>query len=303
MFQGRHELFRFAKYCTGTASIFTAAIVLQFGFLLKDYQPRHLLTPIFVGLVLSILIGHLGVLRLRIENNMRTKSLLTSRLGHEFRTPLNTIMGFAQILRASESPHLNAQQQEQLNEILVACRHMQQLISDIIEHERLEQGRLDLHLTSCHALTIAAECHPLIAPLARKRQIYVDLMPAHGNDPAIIADPLCLKQVLIYLLTNAVDASPKGGQVRLHAHYTPDSYMRISIIDNGPDIAPTLHADIFEPFGRHMLESDHEYSSGIGLSIARDFVQLMHGRIGIKANPDGGTIFWLELPLAQGNAI
>jgi signal transduction histidine kinase len=132
---------------------------------------------------------------------------------------------------------------------------------------------------------------------AQKRGIGIQ---NHVTDAAwlrVLADEMRLKQVLLNLLSNAVKYNREQGSVTIYAGLIDGNHLRISIADTGQGVAPGRHDDLFQPFSRVGMEDSAIEGTGIGLSICKQLMQLMHGDIGHADNPGGGSIFWITLPL------
>ncbi len=222
------------------------------------------------------------------------KSRFLSRTSHELRTPLNSILGFAQLL---EMEPLSPKQQEYVRHILKAGRHLLELINEILEISRAEAGRLPLSPEPIQVQEAFQEALSLIAPLARKRGI--ELLPEPvAEDLYLWADRQRLHQILLNLLANAVKYNRPGGKVWLRAQMKGEGRVRIEVEDTGVGIDRERLNRIFEPFERMEGEEEGE-GTGLGLTLARRFVEAMEGKIGVESQPGRGSLFWFELPQAE----
>lgn len=215
-------------------------------------------------------------------------------MSHELRTPMNAILGFAQMLETEEG--LSADQQDNVHEILKAGKHLLELINEVLDLAKIEAGRIDLSMEGVDLPDLAQECVQLVAPLAARRGIAVDIAADAGQ--MAFADRNRLRQVLLNLLSNAIKYNVEGGQVRLTAHAVDDGKIRIAVRDTGPGIAPEKLPLLFQPFNRLGQEAGEIEGTGIGLTIVRRLVELMGGTVGVESAPGEGSTFWVELAAA-----
>lgn len=144
---------------------------------------------------------------------------------------------------------------------------------------------------------LVGECLRMTAPMAEARGVQFDV---YGLDGQVLrADRTRLRQVLLNLLTNAVKYNHPQGRVLVEAAALPGDWVRLAITDTGPGIAADRLNELFQPFQRLGAEFSEVEGSGIGLTIARQLVELMGGRIGVDGRPGAGARFWIELPAAH----
>lgn len=227
------------------------------------------------------------------ERANQAKSDFLSSMSHELRTPLNAILGFAQILDCDDV--LNADQHDNVQEIIKAGRHLLDLINQVLDLAKIEAGQVDLTLEPVLLEELIETCRQLIQPLIDQADL--TLMIDVPADCAYYAraDRLRLKQVLINLLSNAVKYNRRGGTVRIAvATAAAPQCLRIEISDTGRGIAPEHLKSLFQPFNRLGLTGIE--GTGIGLSISRRLVEMMGGEIGVRSTLGEGSTFWVELP-------
>jgi PAS domain S-box-containing protein len=224
----------------------------------------------------------------------RAKSEFLSSMSHELRTPLNAIIGFAQILETDEK--LSADQQDNVHEILKAGRHLLELINEVLDLAKIEAGRIDLSMEGVELPDLAQECVQLVAPLAARRGIAVDIAVDAGQ--MVFADRHRLRQVLLNLLSNAIKYNHEGGRVTLAARASSGDRVRIEVRDTGPGIPAEKLPLLFKPFSRLGKEASNIEGTGIGLTIVRRLVELMGGTVGVESAPGEGSTFWVELAAA-----
>ena len=226
------------------------------------------------------------------------KSSFLSSMSHELRTPLNAIMGFGQMLQYSGA-ELDEEQEDHVNEILKAARHLLGLINEVLDLSKIESGQFDLSLEPVVLQEVVQDCEWLMVPMAAERGISLELEVA--EDWCVQADRMRLKQILLNLLSNAVKYNRSGGQVRIEvqAQRGPDGGPQacISVIDTGNGISPERQQQVFQPFNRLGAEGSNIEGTGIGLTICQRLATLMHGHISFESLLGVGTTFRVVLPL------
>ena len=224
----------------------------------------------------------------------RAKSEFLSRMSHELRTPLNAVMGFAQVLESDPNAPLSETQALAVQQILNGGGHLLALINEVLDLAQVERGRISLTLGKVEPRALFDDCLPVIAPPAERRSVRVVDGMTDRTVPAVKADYTRLKQILLNLLSNAVKFNHEGGTVTLDCETVATGWLRISVSDTGPGIAADEMDQLFVPFSRLSAKVE---GTGIGLTISRQLVELMGGRIGVDSDPGKGSAFWIEMPL------
>lgn len=227
------------------------------------------------------------------------KSAFLGRIGHEFRTPLNSILGFTQLLQQDSATSLSINQQKKIDNIEKAGWHLLQLVNDLLDLTSIENETVEIHIATLMVDASISSSIELIDPLARQRNITVSTEVDKNDDELYVrADPTRLKQVLLNLLTNAIKYNKDGGQVNVSGELSKPDTVRITVSDTGSGIAENEQAAIFEPFTRGST-SLHPDGTGIGLTLVMELVTLMGGNVGLTSRLGEGSSFWIELPRAK----
>ncbi len=234
--------------------------------------------------------GELVRARVEAERAGQARMGFLSRVSHELRTPLNAILGFAQLLQEG-----GESRRESIGQILEAGWQLLELIEDLLNYSRIETGALRIERGAVPAREILQECRDLMEPLARERNVSLELMPVPGHI-MIRADRERLKEVLLSLGTNAIKYNRINGSVSLSA-VVESNRVRINVSDTGIGIRPEKMQLLFEPFERLGQEDGSIRGSGLGLVIAKRLTELMGGTLGVWSEPGVGTSFWLDLEL------
>jgi PAS domain S-box-containing protein len=226
------------------------------------------------------------------EGASQAKSEFLSRMSHELRTPLNAILGFAQLL---EMGSLSPDQTDSVSQILKAGRHLLELINEVLDIARIEEGRLSLSVEPVTVAEVTGVALDLVRPLAVERGISLVTVPP-GDDHHVLADRQRLMQVLLNLLSNAVKYNRDGGSVIVRWEGSSRGLVRIEVADTGPGISVDQVERLFAPFDRLGAELSGVQGTGLGLALSKRLVEAMAGTIGVASRDGHGCTFWVELP-------
>jgi signal transduction histidine kinase/ActR/RegA family two-component response regulator len=221
------------------------------------------------------------------------KSDFLSSMSHELRSPLNAILGFAQLME-SDTPPPSPTQKANIDQILHAGWYLLELINDILDLAVIESGRLSLSLEPVSLQEVMIECQSMIEPLAQKRGICMTF-PQFETPCFIQADRMRLKQVLINLLSNAIKYNRARGSVIVDCSLCSPGRIRINVRDTGEGLSCEKLAQLFQSFNRLGQEASGEEGTGIGLVVSKRLMELMHGHIGVDSTVGKGSVFWIEL--------
>src|SRR2546422_1063229 len=225
----------------------------------------------------------------------RSKSEFLANMSHELRTPLNAIIGFSEVLLERMFGELNPKQEEYLQDIMSSGRHLLSLINDILDLSKIEAGRMELEPSAFDLPAALEGCLTLVRERATRHGITLGLtVDEHLGQ--IVADERKVRQVVLNLLSNAVKFTPQGGRVAINA-VRADGATEISVSDTGIGIAAQDQELIFEEF----RQAGGDYTrkregTGLGLALARKFVELHGGRIWVKSEMGKGSTFTFALP-------
>jgi len=266
-------------------------------------------TALGVGLLLGMFIVSMYVLSLvrrmfealaRAEAANVAKRRFISVISHEMRTPLNAIIGMADLLR--DTP-LTREQADMLQTLRGSSRVLLGLVEDVLDFSKIEAGKLQLEKTDfdLHAL-VNSTCRIVAAQAASKGiEFVVSIMPE--VPPAVRGDPHHLRQILINLSGNAVKFTERGSvTVHVSAHSETEKSVRLkfSIRDTGIGIAAEAQARIFESFMQADQSTSRRFGgTGLGTTIAKQLVELMGGKLGLESAVGLGSTFWFEITLEK----
>lgn len=229
------------------------------------------------------------------------KSDFLSSMSHELRSPLNAILGFAQLIE-SGSPPLTPRQKSNIDQILLAGWYLLDLINEILDLALIESGKLLLSLEPMSFNEVMSDCQAMIEPQAQKSGIHLTF-PQFDSPYFVKADRTRVKQILINLLSNSIKYNRADGTVVVNYSANTADRIRISITDTGEGLSVENLAQLFQPFNRLGREAGTEEGTGIGLVVSKRLVELMGGAIGAESTVGKGSVFWIELILTDAPQI
>lgn len=280
------------------------------GFIdLSRGERRERLLAMAIAL-LSVLLFAAVYLAFRLRAERRSaeranaaKSQFLANMNHEMRTPLNGIIGMAQLL---EGTALAEDQREYVATIESSSEVLLSLVNDVLDFSKIEAGKMVVEHTPFALHPLLGDCLQLLRQEAARKGLALELdadplLPAHIN-----GDPVRLRQILINLLSNAVKFTA-AGYVRLSARpVTNQSGLRrlqFAVTDSGLGISLEAQARLFQAFTQADASTTRRYGgTGLGLAISKRLVELMGGVIGVESQAGVGSRFWLELPLVEAAA-
>ncbi|MCO5399594.1 ATP-binding protein [Ralstonia soli] len=228
------------------------------------------------------------------ERASRLKDDFLATVSHELRTPLNAVLGWAQLLNMRA--YDEAMFKRGIEAIERSARTQVHLIDDLLDMSAILSGKVPLEIGPVDLADVLERARETIEPMARQKQITVDTeyLPV----PMLQGDAGRLKQVFWNLLANAVKFTPENGHIRLSVHPSPEGVVA-TVRDTGIGIEPAFLPHIFDRFQQADLSSTRRHGGlGLGLAIAKQLVELHHGRItAASSGPDRGTTMAVSLPL------
>jgi PAS domain S-box-containing protein len=225
------------------------------------------------------------------------KSDFLSSMSHELRSPLNAIVGFAQLLE-SGTPAPTALQQRNIDRILAGGWYLLKLINEILDLALIESGKLALSLQPTPLAPLLLECQHLTESLAEKHDIRMHF-PELECPLWVVADPVRLKQVLVNLLSNAIKYNRPNGSVQISVQADGWGLLRISVKDTGEGLSADKLTQLFTSFNRLGQENGNTQGTGIGLVVTKRLTELMGGTAGVQSTLGIGSEFWVKIKSTQ----
>ncbi|MCZ2495794.1 PAS domain S-box protein [Xylophilus sp. Kf1] len=251
--------------------------------------------------------------RAAAEKANLAKSEFLSSMSHELRSPLNAILGFAQLLDTAE-PAPTPIQQDSIDQVLRAGWYLLRLIDEILDLSLIESGKVSLSTEPMSLADLLEDVQAMVEPQAARYGVTL-AFPVEACPPAVTgtrgpitgtqaptfvrADRTRIKQVLLNLLSNAIKYNRPAGAVRVACHLPAADRVRVSVSDDGEGLPPHLLAQLFQPFHRLGRQAGTEQGTGIGLVVSKRLVESMGGAIGAESTVGVGSTFWIELAAAR----
>jgi signal transduction histidine kinase len=234
-----------------------------------------------------------------LEAASRHKSEFLANMSHELRTPLNAVIGFSEVLHERMFGELNDRQLEYVEDVLDAGRHLLSLINDVLDLSKVEAGHMELELADVSLSETLKSGLTMHEERATRGGVTLGLNVA-PEEILLRADERKLRQIVFNLLSNAIKFTPSGGRVRVSAR-ARGGVVHVAVADTGPGIDDDERESIFEVFhqGRKETSAVRPEGSGLGLPLARRFVELHGGRLWVESTPGQGATFRFTLPVRQ----
>lgn len=227
-----------------------------------------------------------------------SRSEFLSRLSHELRTPMNAILGFAQLL---EQEPMSPEGREDLAQIRKAGQHLLGLINDVLDLSAVDADQMPLSIEAVRLDDAMAEAAARLRPLFESRGIRLEGL-ASTVGKSVQADRQRLAQVLVNLLTNAANYNRSGGRITLEATPEPGDLICLAISDEGQGISEEKIQRLFTPFDRLGVEETGVEGTGLGLCLSQSLLRAMQGDLAACSVAGEGSTFTLCLPAALPTA-
>ena len=240
------------------------------------------------------------------ERASRAKSQFLADMSLEIRTPMSSVRGMVELLLASE---LTPRQRHYVESVYRSSEMLLDVFNGILDFSKVEAGRMEIEAVEFSGREMIAEIVGQLSERASRKGLRLTSRSDPDVPGRVVGDPSRVKQVLLNLVGNAIKFTDRG-DVRIHlsvAERKGDTFgLRFAIHDTGVGIAPDAHESIFEAFAQVEGEAGPDQSgSGLGLTIAKQLVQLMGGEIGVESLPARGSTFWftVRVPQARSDAL
>ena len=251
------------------------------------------------------LTGELAKAKIQAESANRAKTDFLAHMSHEFRTPLNAIIGFSDLMRAEVYGPINSPRyKEYIGDIADAGNHLLGLIDKVLDVAKIEAGKVEAQPVPVDISDLLQNCADLIRQPLAERQLTLE-MRLPPTLPPVMADPQHLRQIVLNLLSNAVKFTLAGGEVsigaaRRAANDTGEEGIEIWVTDTGIGIAPADIAKALAPFGQVRTNANTaQQGTGLGLPITKSLTELNGGRFEIRSEPGKGTRVSILFPTGK----
>jgi signal transduction histidine kinase len=234
---------------------------------------------------------------IELEQASALKSQFLANISHEFRTPLNAILGYTHMLLHGVTGAVSDPQRKSLTRIDSNSRHLLALINDILDITRIEAGRMPLNLSRFRVSELIDEVITELEPIIRRSNLTVT-MKMGANLPVVKTDRQKVKQIVLNLLSNALKFTPSGSVTIVASSDRKADAVNIIVRDTGVGIPEESQSKIFEDFRQLDNSPTRGYGgTGLGLSICRRLAQMLGGSIEVTSRLGEGSVFTLRLPV------
>lgn len=238
-----------------------------------------------------------AILYTRIQESTKLKSEFLASMSHEFRTPLNAIIGFSEMILSEDFGKLNDKQRKFLNNITLSGKHLLNLVNDILDLSKIESGNMELNYEIFNVNIAIYETVSILKSMAIKKNISINTNLAENI--VISADMNRFKQIMYNLLSNGIKFTEDNGQVSINSVF--DNYnLKIEVIDTGIGISTKDKDKIFQEF--RQIDSSYtrkQEGSGLGLKLTQKLIEMHKGIIDFESEAGKGSKFWFILPGAK----
>ena len=223
-----------------------------------------------------------------------TKGKFLAAMSHEFRTPLNGIIGLAELMFDTLAGPVSEEQKEYLGDILASSRHLLHLVNDVLDMAKVESGKMEFRMEPVTLAPLLCEVRDVLRILAERKGISVSIDT--GDVDQVVTDASRLKQVVYNYLSNALKFTPEGGAIQLRARWEGGRAFRVEVEDTGPGIEQADIARLFADF-QQLDSAKSGVGTGLGLALTKHIVEQQGGAVGVRSQLGAGTVFFAVLPM------
>ena len=238
--------------------------------------------------------------RQAVENASKAKSRFLANVSHEIRTPLNCIMGFIEVILRSD---IKDEVRENSEKVLHESENLLMLINDLLDHSKIESGRLELEAEPFDLNKMVEEVFQIMSNYASKKKISYDMIIEKNVPRCVEGDSFRLRQIVVNLLSNAIKFTEEGSvvlRIKLVSSRGGVAKIMFSVVDTGIGISKEKQDIIFQDFKQAEDSTTRRYGgTGLGTTISKQLVELMGGEIGVDSQAGLGSTFWFVLSMKE----
>ena len=271
-----------------------SSLVSIFSYLIKDYELNDVVKMQLKALQEAIVEKNNAYEVIEKQHKKlleldETKNAFLANISHELRTPLNAIIGFSQALGCKIFGELNEKQEEYIKDIQISGLHLLGMINEILDLSKIESKAMKASFNEISPQSVIQEAINILSPLAQQKSISVEF--TSGCDSNIKSDYQKFQQILYNLLSNAIKFTPENGKIHIRTKCIDNDFV-LEVQDNGIGIDKKYHNKIFTKFVHlNNIYSKSQSSTGLGLTITKELVKLLKGKITLESALGKGTTF------------
>mgnify|MGYP003998244899 FL=1 len=233
------------------------------------------------------------------ETANKAKSTFLSKMSHELRTPIHAILGFTQLLQLDQKNPLADYQQKNMESVYSAGNHILELINEVLDISKIENGNLQLSIERVDIVPIMDNVISISQSIADEKNISLKYGEISRESCFVEIDALRFKQAVLNLISNAIKYNKPNGYVIVSLIKRENGRVRIGIQDTGCGIPADKQDKIFQPFERLDKEAGEIEGTGIGLTITKQLIESMAGVIGFDSIYQEGSYFYIDIPTSD----
>lgn len=232
------------------------------------------------------------------ETISRLENEYLDKLSHQLRTPLNSIIGFSELIKSEITGTINTEQKEYLDDILLSAKHLLKIINEVLEISKMEAGIMHFYPEQANLGGLIQQVLESLKAYIEGKNINVSLDLDAKVDSAYL-DPMRFKQLVYNYLSNAIKFTPEYGSITIRIRLETNKFFRFEVEDNGKGV---MHKDITLLFKEFVSLADDgtikPYGcTGLGLSLVKHLVEAQGGKVGVQTTYGKGSIFYAILPM------
>jgi signal transduction histidine kinase len=227
----------------------------------------------------------------------KIKGEFLANMSHEFRTPLNSIIGFAEILKEKAGRSEKDKSLRYSENIITAGKSLLNMINDLLDLAKTEAGRMRLHIDKFKIIQLLNELVASFSVMTKNKKIKVKLT-VEDDIPELSTDSGKIRQILYNFVSNSVKFTPERGRIEIHASMLDEKMLRIAVTDTGCGISKQDQERIFEKFRQADGSITRDSAgTGLGLALSKELANLLAGSVGLESTLNQGSTFWLDIPI------
>ncbi len=228
------------------------------------------------------------------------KDTFLAIVSHEMKTPLNAILGFAEMIKEAVYGPVNDNQGKAASRIMENSRRLLSIVSELLDQAQIQSGRMKISFEACKPEELLRSVEDTMSKIAADKGVSLTTTLDMALPPVLMGDAQRLQQIMINLTNNAIKFSSSGSEVRLSLSRYGESQWQIQVVDTGEGIPQESLEYIFDTFRQVESAATRKHGGvGLGLAIVKQLVELMNGKINVNSQLQVGSTFTVTLPIME----